>query len=274
MCVCVCVKGLLGQLTPTGGIAGVFNADVIADKFVAAAAGLNKENKNTPVKNKKKEEVDEDTLPPPPPSTAYVVRHKKTGARARRPRQRHLPFTTKDAKDNRVVAVQAVPAKNPHKEVLAEFKAYCDSLTDKDKEEIKTLKEDLKRADQRVRELTTAKNLAEAGANAKVNTVTSLKRNLSKKTGLYDKEKEKAEILISNATRVQDQYRSHGPNHLAAFKSDVQKYVDKIFEAATVYYRAVDGQLDELTQANSSLHSTKRPAEEPLYSKDPHPSSR
>ena len=143
-----------------------------------------------------------------------------------------------------------------------------------DKEEIKTLKEDLKRADQRVLELTTAKNLAEAGANAKVNTVTSLKRNLSKKTGLYDKEKEKAEILISNATRVQDQYRSHGPNHLAAFKSDVQKYVDKIFEAATVYYRAVDDQLDELTQANSSLHSTKRPAEEPLYSKDPHPSSR
>ena len=126
---------------------------------------------------------------------------------------------------------------------------------------VKDLQNDIERADKKRAAAEVDKNLALAKANSKFNVVTSLRSQLSRKTALHDKEKEKARTLYINARRTQNNYRRTAAKHIADFREAVEKAVEDILGAGAALVRDLDEQLDDLTNGNNAyLSSTKRKA--------------
>jgi len=265
------VRGGTGFDVLFGDVPGLFDPDSTADVFISGAGtGLDKENTGTPVKVESNKKVSK----PPPPTVLKLTRIKKKKKGKAAHRQRHLPkatLKTPKTLGGKRVTNSDLPDPETFNRILSDFHKWATQTQNKDVED---LKEDLARADERAAGYETDKNLAVAETNKKRLVVESLKEQLSKKTILAEDEKDKADKLYDNAHRVQVEIRAHGQNHLSAFRQQVEKSVNEILDAAATLYRDLDGKLDGLTQANKTAHSTKRPADKPLYSKSPPPSSR
>ena len=225
-----------------------------------------KDPDKTPVKKTPVKALETTYTKKTPGKTLQTAYGKKTSGRGRR--QRGTPKPIVDV--NPVLPKTAAKTKTDAEIIkdvcscLLEVKEQLDDLGTQVKA-IQDTDRDIARVDKQRAEAEVDKNLALAKANSKTNVVTSLRSQLSRKTALHDKEKEKAKTLYVNARRTQNNYRRTATKHCADFREAVEKAANDILGACATLVKELDSQLDDLTKDNNDyLSSQKRKAPEDL----------